>query len=91
MHYIIIVTWRSKFIWSLISRNFCLIEKYFVKSIEKGSFLGSNHNILVTSTDFSVVFVLFELLELFEYLVTKYFIFEVELFVLELETLIISL
>ena len=62
-----------------------------MKSIEKGSFLGSNHNILVTSTDFSVVFVLFELLELFEYLVTKYFIFEVELFVLELETLIISL
>ena len=39
------------------------------------------------SADFLVVFVLFEILELFEYLVSKYSIFEVKLFVLESETL----
>ena len=40
------------------------------------------------STDFILVFVLFEILELFEYLVAKYSIFEVELFLLESETLV---
>ena len=43
------------------------------------------------SADFLVVFVLFEILELFEYLITKYSIFEVELFLLELETLPMTL
>ena len=36
---------------------------------------------------FLVVFVLFEILELFEYLMAKYSIFEVQLFLLELEAL----
>ena len=43
------------------------------------------------STDFILVFVLFEILELFEYLVAKYSIFEVELFLLESETLILRI
>ena len=37
---------------------------------------------------FLVVFVLFEILELFEYLLAKYSIFEIQLFLLELEALI---
>ena len=37
---------------------------------------------------FLVVFVLFEILELFEYLMAKYSIFEVQLFLLELEALV---
>ena len=36
---------------------------------------------------FLVVFVIFEILELFEYLMAKYSIFKVQLFLLELEAL----
>ena len=43
---------------------------------------------MVVFEGFRVVFELFEILELFEYLVAKYSIFEVELFLLELETLV---
>ena len=43
---------------------------------------------LVVFEGFRVVFELFEILELFEYLVAKYSIFEVKLFVLESETLV---
>ena len=39
---------------------------------------------------FFVVFVLFEILELFEYLMSKYSIFEVQLFLLELEALLLT-
>ena len=57
------------------------------------------HEILLTifgqnlpiSAEFSVVFVLFEILELFEYLMAKYSLFEFELFLLELEALIVAI
>ena len=42
---------------------------------------------MVVFEGFRVVFELFEILELFEYLVANYSIFEVKLFVLESETL----
>ena len=49
-----------------------------------------SRNFLVVFADFRVVFVLLEILELFEYLVAKYSLFEDELFLLELETLLLS-
>ena len=45
---------------------------------------------MVVFEGFRVVFELFEILELFEYLVAKYSIFEVKLFVLESETLVFT-
>ena len=54
---------------------------------EKNLFLECTLQIWAIFAGFTVVFVLLEILELFEYLEAKYSIFEVELFLLESETL----
>ena len=57
------------------------LGQYSSENGQKLAIWGSNFQ------PFLVVFVLFEILELFEYLMAKYSIFEVQLFLLELETL----